>query len=381
MAEMGRAAIFKEIRKPFQLREFPVPEPEAGGLVVEIALTNICGSDLHIWRGDLDLARMGLTYPIILGHEMVGRVSRIGKDAGDDALGQPLKEGDRVVYTYYLPCGKCRACLRGAGHACMMSLASPIRSAEDPPHFVGGFATHYAVSRKQKVFKVPDSLSDTEVAGSNCALAQVIFGFEKAKVELGDTVVVQGAGGLGLYACAVAKELGASKVIAIDAVPARLELARQFGADLVLDVSKTEARDRISEVRGATDGWGADVVVEVAGFPEVVPEGIKMLGRCGRYLEIGNISAKRTYVADPSIIVGSNITIYGVSLYEPLALFRAVEFLERTKARYPFAKIFSHTFPLEVIDQAFAEADAFAKDKTSVTRAAVAPNGAPKGRA
>jgi D-arabinose 1-dehydrogenase-like Zn-dependent alcohol dehydrogenase len=375
MAEMGRAAIFKEIRKPFLLREFPVPEPEVGGLVVKIALTNVCGSDLHIWRGDLDVARMGLTYPIVLGHEMVGRVSRIGKGAEDDALGRPLKEGDRIVYTYFLPCGKCRACLRGAGHACMMSLASPIRSAEDPPHFVGGFATHYAVSPKQKVFKVPDGLSDIEVAGSNCALAQVIFGFEKAGIELGDTVVVQGAGGLGLYACAVAKELGASQVIAIDAVPARLELARQFGADLVLDVSKTEVRDRLNAVRGATAGWGADVVVEVAGFPEVVPEGLRMLGRCGRYLEIGNISSKRTYVADPSILVANNITVYGVSLYEPLALFRAVDFLERTRARYPFAKIFSHTFPLDKIDQAFAEADAFAKDPTSVTRAAVAPNG------
>ncbi|HUB08568.1 MAG TPA: zinc-binding dehydrogenase, partial [Myxococcales bacterium] len=283
------------------------------------------------------------------------------------------REGDRVVYTYYLPCGKCRACLRGAGHACLMSLASPVRSCEEAPHFVGGFASHYAVSRKQRVFKAPEALSDAEVAGANCALAQVVFGFEKVGLELGESVVVQGAGGLGLYACAVAKELGAGKVIAIDAVPARLELARQFGADVVLDVGTTEPRDRIAAVRSETDGWGADVVVEVAGLPEVVPEGIKMLGRCGRYLEIGNINPKRTYVADPSILVGGNLTLHGVSLYEPLALFRAVEFLERARKRFPFEKIFSHTFPLEKIDQAFAEADVFAKDKKSVTRAAVTP--------
>jgi threonine dehydrogenase-like Zn-dependent dehydrogenase len=373
MPELGRAAVFTEVRKPFQLREFPLPAPEAGGLLVAISLTNVCGSDLHIWRGDTDLARMGLTYPIILGHEMVGRIAAVGKGADQDALGRPLREGDRVVYTYYLPCGKCRACLRGAGHACLMSLASPVRSCEEAPHFVGGFASHYAVSRKQRVFKVPEALSDAEVAGANCALAQVVFGFEKVGLELGESVVVQGAGGLGLYACAVAKELGAGKVIAIDAVPARLELARQFGADVVLDVGTTEPRDRIAAVRSETDGWGADVVVEVAGFPEVVPEGIRMLGRCGRYLEIGNINPKRTYVADPSILVGGNLTLHGVSLYEPLALFRAVEFLERARKRFPFEKIFSHTFPLEKIDQAFAEADVFAKDKKSVTRAAVAP--------
>ncbi len=373
MPEKGRAAVFTEIKKPFQLREFPVPAPEPGGLVIAISLTNVCGSDLHIWRGDLDLARMGISYPMILGHEMVGRVAAVGKGADQDALGRPLSEGARVVYTYYLPCGRCRACLRGAGHACMMSRASPSRACEEPPHFGGGCATHYALSRKQRVFKVPDALSDAEVAGANCALAQVVFGFEKARVELGDTVVIQGAGGLGLYACAVAKELGAGLVIALDAVPARLELARQFGADLVLDVSQTGAKDRIAEVRSRTDGWGADVVVEVAGFPEVVPEGIKMLGRCGRYLEIGNISAKRTYQADPSILVGGNLTIHGVSLYEPMALFRAVEFLARAQRRFTFEKIFSHTFPLEQIDQAFAEADVMAKDKKSVTRAAVAP--------
>ncbi|HUB09159.1 MAG TPA: alcohol dehydrogenase catalytic domain-containing protein, partial [Myxococcales bacterium] len=93
MPELGRAAVFTEVRKPFQLREFPLPAPEAGGLLVAISLTNVCGSDLHIWRGDTDLARMGLTYPIILGHEMVGRIAAVGKGGDQDALGRSLREG------------------------------------------------------------------------------------------------------------------------------------------------------------------------------------------------------------------------------------------------------------------------------------------------
>jgi threonine dehydrogenase-like Zn-dependent dehydrogenase len=373
MGTQGRAAVFVGVGKPFDQREFPVPDPDPGGAIVEISLTNICGSDLHIWRGDTDLAKAGVTYPVILGHEMAGRVAKLGKGAGEDALGRPLQEGDRVVYTYYLPCGRCRACLRGDGHACLMSLASVVRPCEDAPHFVGGFASHYAISRKQRIFKVPDTVSDREVAGANCALSQVLFGLEKVGVPMGSTVAIQGAGGLGLYACAVAKQMGAGLVIAIDAVPARLELAKQFGADHLIHVSATEPRDRINQVRELTGGWGADIVVEVAGFPEVVPEGIKMLGRGGHYLEIGNINPKRTYVADPSILVGFNLTVHGVSLYEPGALYRAVEFLARTRNRYPFEKIFSHTFPLSRIDQAFAEADVFAKDKKNVTRASVSP--------
>ncbi len=370
----GRAAVFRGIGQPFELRELPLPEPESGGLLVEIALTNVCGSDLHIWRGDTDLARLGAAYPIILGHEMVGRVARIGKGAGQDALGQTLREGDRIVYCYYGSCGRCRACLRGAGHACMLSLASVVRPCEMPPHFVGGFATHYALGRKQKVFKVPDAVADREIAGANCALSQVIFGLAKVGVTLGEAVVVQGAGGLGLYACAVAKEMGAALVIAVDGVPMRLELARRFGADEAIDVSSSDARARIDKVRSLTGGWGADVVVEVVGSPEVVPEGIKMLGRGGRYLELGNINPKRTYTADPSILVGGNLSIHGVSLYEPMALKQAVDFVARARSKYPLGSILSRTFPLERIDDAFREADVFAKDKRSVTRVSVAPN-------
>jgi threonine dehydrogenase-like Zn-dependent dehydrogenase len=242
-----------------------------------------------------------------------------------------------------------------------------------PPHLFGGFSTHYQLGAKQKVFKVPDSVGDREVAGANCALSQVVYGFQQVKLGFGETVVVQGAGGLGLYACAVAKDMGAQLVIAIDGVPARLELARQFGADHVIDVSQTEERARISEVRKLTGGWGADVAVELVGFPQVVPEGIKMLGRGGRYLEMGNINPKMTYEADPSIIVGNNISIHGVSLYEPLALKQSIDFLARAKHKYPFEKMFSHAFPLEKIDEAFAEADIFAKDKKNVTRASITP--------
>ncbi len=372
MPDKGRAAIFHGVGKPFEIRQYDVPDPRDRDLVVKISRANICGSDLHLWRGDTDLARMGITYGIVLGHEMCGVVHKLGRKTRSDALGRTLKEGDRVVFTYYVNCGHCHACLQGDTYQCMQSLATPVRPTDMHPHFTGGFADYYYVKQKQSVFKVPDDVSDEMVCGANCALSQVIFGLQRANLKFGDRVVVQGAGGLGLFACAVAKDMGADRVIAIDAVPARLEAAKAFGADEVIDVSQvTDARARTQMVMGMTAHWGADVVVEVAGLPQVVPEGIRMLARGGRYCAIGNINPKQTYKEDPSLLVGYNRSIIGVSLYPPDVLRRAVDFLRRAQDRYPFASLSSHAYDLEDIDRAFVEADAFGKQPGPVTRASL----------
>ncbi len=372
MAETGRAAVFQGVGKPFHLREYPVPDPGPNDMVVRIVRTNICGSDLHLWRGDTDLARVGLTYDMILGHEMTGVVHKAGARVRSDALGRRLKEGHSVVFTYYNPCSHCRPCLVGDPHMCMASVATPVRPCDMPPHFVGGFADFYYVKGRQSVFRVPDPVGPEIAAGANCALSQVLYGLEVGRLRLGEAVVVQGAGGLGLYACAVAREMGAGLVIAIDGVPERLELARAFGAHEVIDINDlTDPRERVSRVQDLTGGLGADVVVEVVGIPEVVNEGIRMLTRGGRYLELGNINPRHTYKADPSLLVGFNRSILGVSLYPPRVLEEAMSFLARTQDRYPYQKLVSHDYPLEEIDRAFSEADAFAGG--SVVRASVVP--------
>ncbi|MEE2750284.1 MAG: zinc-binding dehydrogenase [Myxococcota bacterium] len=374
MSEMGRAAVFRGVGNPFEIAEYSVPDPGPRDLVVKIERTNICGSDLHIWRGDTDLARMGLTYGIVLGHEMTGRVHALGAKVRSDSLGQPLKEGDSVVYAYYCPCSRCLPCLKGDEHMCMASLSSPVRPCEMPPHFLGGFADYYYVKGRQAVFKAPAGVEPELVAGANCALSQVIYGLEQANLRFGDSVVVQGAGGLGLFACAVAKEMGAGQVIAIDGIEARLELARSFGADEVISIAQVDdPRERVSRVQSLTGGAGADVVVEVVGIPEVVPEGIRMLARGGRYLELGNINPKKTYKADPSLLVGQNRSIVGVSLYPPYTLKQALDFLVRARDRYPFEKLLSHAYSLDQIDTAFQEADAFASQPGAVVRASVVP--------
>ncbi len=364
---MGRAAAFYGAGTPMEIKEYPVPDPEPGAIVVKTTLANVCGSDLHQWRGEFDVAKFGRPYPQILGHEMTGKVHALGAGVARDTAGTPLAVGDRVIWRYFYPCGSCRPCMRRVYRACPNARAYLMNSSDTAPHFYGAFCDYYYVRPGAAIFKVPDGLPDETVAGINCALAQVVGGLQLANLKLGEYVVIQGAGGLGVYATAVAKEMGAGKVIVVDGVTERLGLAQAFGADEIIDFRELPAEDdRVKRVLELTDGWGADIVAELVGHPRVCPEGIRMVGRAGRYLEIGNISPGLTYTLDPQWLVGYNRSILGMLYYEAEHLQQALELVSRTRDTYPWDKVVSHRYPLEQINEAFAAAD-----RGEVTRAAI----------
>ena len=369
MAETGRAMIYRGLGHPMELKEYPVPEPEPGAILIKMRRANICGSDLHMWRGDVDLAGWGLPMPVILGHEMTGAIAKLGEGVLTDSAGQPLAVGDRVVYRYFLPCGRCRACLNGNDAVCPTGYITVVNPCEIPPHFLGGFADYYYLRPNQTVLKVPDDLTDDMVAPANCALSQVIHGLEKVGLGFGETIAIQGAGGLGIYATAVAKEMGAAKVIVIDGIDERLELAKAFGADELIDFREIKTpTERMMKVKELTGGWGADVVAELVGFPRVIDEGIDMLANGGRYLELGNVSPLMTCEFEPSKLTISGKSMVGLSLYTADALRKALDFLSRAKDRYPFEKILSRSYPLEEINEAFEN-----QDKGLVTRSTIVP--------
>lgn len=369
MTTTGRAVAFYGHQEPFRIEEYPVPEPEPGAALVQITLANICGSDLHAWRGDIDYVKRGRAVPRHMGHEGTGRIAALGEGVTTDSDGQPLAIGDRVIFGYFFPCGRCRNCLNGREHACPKRSHHLTTSCKEAPHFKGTWGDYYYLYPNHFVFKTPDSLSDDLVVGLNCAMAQVTAGLDFAHFGVGETVAIQGAGGLGLYAIAVARERGAGRVIVIDGVRERLELAEQFGADELIDMSEmTTPESRISRIKHLTDGWGADVVMDVAGFPQVTDEGIQMVAQGGRYVEIGNISPGLTYTADPSFWVTNNISVLGTMHYGKRHLRDALSILERQRDNYPFHKIVSHRVPLEQVNDILAE-----QDKGYVTRASLVP--------
>lgn len=370
----GKAAIFYEPGKPYEITEMDVPDPDPGGILIRITLASICGSDLHIWRGDLAAMFPAGGPGRVSGHEMTGVVAKLGAGVTADSLGNPLKEGDRVVYPYFYPCLHCYQCMRGQFAACPNKMGQ----AMDPsaaPSFSGAYAEYYMLRPGGFVFKVPDDLSDDMIAPINCALSQVTYGLHRVGVQFGDTVVIQGAGGLGVNACAVAKEMGADRVICIDGLPERLKLARQFGADDTIDISQIpDAQDRIMKVLELTGFRGADVACDFVGIPAVVPEGINMVRMGGRYLAIGNISLGQTTPFDPAMLVWGNKTVMGVVMYDPWILPAAMAFLQRTREKYPFGSVVSHSYPLEKINEAFEQSEWVGRgDATKITRAVIKP--------
>jgi D-arabinose 1-dehydrogenase-like Zn-dependent alcohol dehydrogenase len=349
----GRAFVFTGVRQPFEAREFPLPEVEPDGILVRVTVANICGSDLHGWHG-----RTPRSGPTIMGHEMTGRIARLGARVTTDAAGAPLREGDRVVYSYFYPCWHCDLCRAGDSHHCSARRIGAGRARSDaPPHFTGAYADYYYLQRGHYVLRTPDALDDLTVAPLNCALAQVIYGLHQAGFQPGETVVIQGAGGLGLFATAVACERGAARVIVLDRVPERLKLAQAFGADHVLNVDDFATSDARSKAVRELTGGGGHVVVELVGHPGALAEGLAMTRSEGRYVVIGNIAADQTISFNPAWLVHLNRRMIGVGGYQPWALRRGLEFLERTQVRYPYRAIMSHRYPLEGINEAFANAD------------------------
>src|SRR5690349_19877159 len=222
MAATGRAAVRVGFGEPFEIREFPVPEVQPGSILIKMSLANICGSDLHAWRGD---TRNLNAKPRHQGHEGTGRIVQLGEGVTVDSDGKPLAAGDRVIWGLFYPCGRCHACVYGKDWCCPNAFNHVgTTSVETWPHFRGTFGDYHYLFPNHTVFKVPEDIPDELVAGLNCAMAQVTNGWDVAHVGLGEQVVIQGAGGLGVYAIAVARERGAARIIVIDGVQERLDL-------------------------------------------------------------------------------------------------------------------------------------------------------------
>lgn len=342
----AKAMVFTEVGKPFEAREFPLVDLESKAIWVKVSMSTICGSDLHTIQG-----HRPAPVPMILGHEITGKVMALGKDIKTDTTGKPLKEGDRITWTIFANCGNCYYCkIKGLPMKCVNLFKYGHETCVNPPYLNGGYAEYCYITPGTYVFKVPDNLSDEEVAPVNCGLSTVIQGYDSIKIQPDDQIVIQGAGMLGLYAAAVAKERGAGKVIVIDLVDSRLEMAKKFGADMVINGKEKSNEEIIEIVRSSTGGWGVDLVVELAGTPKVIPMGIKMLCKGGRYLHIGNVSPMSLFEIDGNDIVTNWITIKGIHNYDALQLYEALNFIERNKEVYPFKDFVTHKVSLDEIN-------------------------------
>lgn len=280
MKRDGLGAVVDRRGGAIRVEPVVVEDPGPGEVLVRLAASGVCHSD--VWA--IEHGNWGAPWPMLLGHEGAGVVEAVG----DGVIS--VAAGDRVVITWAVPCGRCRQCLRGAPRRCGHELHQPPRVRRASGQVLTGvlhcgtLATHTVVTEPQ-VVPMPDALALSRACLLGCGVSTGVgASIQTAKVWPGATVAVIGLGGIGLAALQGSRVAGATRLIAVDVVPAKLEWAVGFGATDTVDAS---AGDPVEAVRRLTGGEGVDVALEAVGRPECVRQAVEMLGFAGTAVAIG----------------------------------------------------------------------------------------------
>lgn len=363
-ATSGRLAVYERPNAPFRVLEYPLRSPEPGEVLVRVSMSTICRSDVHSYQG-----HRPNPCPGVLGHEIIGVIEALGAGVDRDMRGDPLTMGDRITWSeYFIP---------GPSYFTEV-LDLPQKSpgvdkyghmaAATPPHHHGGFGEYCYVLPRSWILRLPDALTDEEATPINCGVATMIAVTEAAGIRMGQTVVVQGLGLLGLYGAAIAKARGARTVIGLDTMVGRRDRAHRFGVDLALDPATTDRDDLLRRVRQLCRPEGADVVLEVCGVPEVIPLGIEMLRVGGTYVLGGVVNPKAMVTIDANQLLRKLLTLRGVHNYHPRNLIEALDFVVANRRRFPFHDLVDGKYSLDRVGEAMADAAA-----GRVLRAAIVP--------
>ena len=349
-------------RQPIELREFARPNLPPGSALLRTLCSEVCGTDVHLWHGRLT----GVPYPIIPGHVSAGIVEE-GRGDLRGIDGTAIREGDRVVFfDVHRTCGRCRACtVHRTPTRCSARRVYGITDSADEGLF-GGWAQAIYLEPGVALARLPDAIELDDYIGGGCGLLTAVHIAERAEIRLGDTVVVQGVGAVGLSAIALARIAGASRIIAIGAPEGRLALAGEMGADTVLDLARTTPGHRLQAVLEATHGEGADVVVEAAGAAAAIPEGLDLTRVGGRYVIAGHY----TDVGPSTInahhqINRKHLEIRGCWGSEARHFLRALSILEHHPS-IPFRRIGEQRYGLHQLNEALADAEAMRIPKALV---------------
>ena len=328
--------------KNVEIKEFELPRVENGQILIEVLKSNICGSDIHMWEGKHVFKNH------VLGHEMVGRIHTLGEGVATDYAGEEIKEGDRICPVYYLTCQRCKACLDGNFNVCTHGSDYMGQYADVYPHFTGAFASHYLIQPNQYFYKVPNNIPDDIVAGANCGISQMYYAIDEINMPSNAVVIVQGAGGLGLFSSAISDSKGAN-VIVIDSVASRLEQAMKFGAKNTINMKDFPSKEeRLEEILRLTRGKEPDIVIDVTGYPPALDEAIRMTKIGGTILELGSVSIDEDQCCTivPGLIVRKCLTIRGVLRYQPWYLHKTLQWLSKYHDQYDFANLTDKCYSL-----------------------------------
>ncbi len=295
---------------PLALEDIPRPDPGAGEVLVRVAAAGICHTELHFLSGLLNLG----VAPLTLGHEVVGRVEKLGGGV------RGVREGDRVIVYYYAGCGRCAHCLVGDEHLCD-ALVAEYGFVSD-----GGFAEYVKVPARC-VVPLPDALTDEAAAPIGCGVTTAVHAAALARVGVGDVVLVYGVGAVAYGLIQLARLAGA-EVIAVSRAAAKLEKARALGAAHVLNAHEGRVAERVREL---THGHGADAIFELVATKETMAACTQAVAKRGRLVFIGY--SEDSFTVHPIQLVITEASVMG-SVGNTLAeLVRAVDLVARDQVR------------------------------------------------
>jgi threonine dehydrogenase-like Zn-dependent dehydrogenase len=358
MAKTMKAAVFVGPNR-IALQEKPIPEVGPLDALIRITTTTICGTDIHILKGEYPVAK-GLT----IGHEPVGVIEKLG------AAVQGYEEGQRVIAGAITPSGHSAACLCG----CHSQDGAGTKHGFKP---LGGWRFGNTIDGAQAEYllvpdamanlaPIPDGLTDEQVLMCPDIMSTGFSGAESGKVRIGDTVAVFAQGPIGLCATAGARLMGATTIIGVEAVPARMAIARKMGADHVVDFTKA---DPVDEIMRLTDGRGVDVAIEALGRQATFEAALRVL-RPG-----GTLSSLGVYSADLKIPLGAFCAGLGDHTIVTTLCPGGKERMRRLMAvvgsrRVDTAALVTHRFKLDRIEDAYG---LFAEQRDGVLKVAITP--------
>jgi threonine dehydrogenase-like Zn-dependent dehydrogenase len=348
MSEKVKAVVMVAPGK-VEVQQLPYPDHlEPGAAIVKMEMSGICGTDKHAYRGEVTLyggteSEQDMVYPAVHG--------------------QPLKVGDRVTNCPNVICGRCWYCrnVHGYPYCAEHQGIGMTYYADRFPYIVGGWGEYMYLPPKAWVYKVPEYISveyaclvELFVVAALLDRAKDYAAYGGKGFHFGDTVVIQGAGAIGMMMIAKARLLGAGKIIALDPMDKKLELSKEFGADVGINISKYTDDELVKYIRDETAGRGADVVVETVGRPEVLKVGLEMLCRGGTYMETGNFvdTGSTVELNVHRHIAAKNVLLFGNTNHPHDGYYVALDMMWRHRHAFPFEKLITHRYKYDQAQEA-----------------------------
>lgn len=343
-------AVFPAPGADVQLREVPLPELEPGGALLAVQCSEVCGTDVHLQQGRL----AGVPYPLIPGHVTAGVLAAVRGELRD-VYGEPLREGEAVTFLdVHRTCHQCWYCL-----VAKASTRCPHRKVYGITYgaadgLCGGWATHLYLKPGTRVIRL-GTASPREFLVGGCALPTALHGIERARIGIGDTVLVLGIGPVGLSLAILARAAGAGAVLAIGGPGARLPAARAVGIDDVLDFATADAAVRERWVRERTQGRGADVVLEATGAPQAVVQALRCARDAGRVVVVGQYTDHGDVPFNPHADLNKkHLEVLGCWGSDYSHFHRAVQVATHPRLAAPWRSLPVAEFALRDVGQALA---------------------------